>query len=159
MSSKTTTWLYPTNWNGSYLGPDGEEMPYGWKRMKVNFKYYDDSANGTDEDQVVKLRRADYKGVNGDLCYMIQVDKVHSVTYGMAVDIMYDMAPNQTIVHCLEGNESKFCGPYRPDIDEVGQYGPGQTGDILFTTRNASQYDYYDITMEITIIEWPRRLV
>ena len=160
MSETLTTWLYPTNWDGEYMFPDGSEMPYGWKRMRVNFKYYDDSANGTDESGVVKLVRADMKTVDGTECYMLQVDKIEYNTYGMDVIIVYDMdGADQTIARLPQSQANTMVGPWRPDIGPDGAYAGGETGNIKFTTMNASQYDYYDITLDITIVGWPRRLL
>lgn len=158
MSEVLTTWLYPINWDGEYLDADGNDIKYGWKRMRVNFKYYDDSANGTDENYEVKLVRTDLRDPEGNVCRLIQIDKIEYNTYGMDVIIYYDMNPYQTVARIPQSQANKMVGPWRPDIvmEDTG-YAGGASGNVVFSTANASQYDYYDITLDITIVGWKRR--
>lgn len=148
-----TTWLYPVNWDGSYMG-DGHAAPpdqwKGWKRMKVQFTSLSDA---TGESDVIKLDRSVLRGVQGDPCTKIGIKEINYVTYGMSVQLEWDMVPQQLICILPENSNGCIKGPFYPDVTDDTTYAEGETGDLLLTTIAHSANDSYNIIMDIIIKE------
>jgi hypothetical protein len=148
-----TTWLYPVNWDGSYPGAGNPSPPdqwHGWKRMKVQFTNVSD---GTGESSVIKLRRGDFRGVQGSPCTKIGIECISYSAFGMSVRLEWDMNPVQICSVLPETNSHKIHGPFYPDVTDDTTYGEGETGDLLLTTIAHSSNDSYNIIMDIIIKE------
>lgn len=147
-----TTWLYPSNWDGSYFGqgdPHPPENPkHGWKRMTVQFSNLSD---GTGESDVIKLDRSVLFGIDGLPCFKIGIERIRYTTYGMSVKLEWDMTPQQLIYICPENGDGEVCGPFYPDLGEDTEYAEGETGDLLLTTIGHTANDSYNLILDILV--------
>jgi hypothetical protein len=150
MSAPEVRWVYPLNWDGLY-----DPQTRGWKRMKVRLLHFDEEANGTTETDALKIDRSSMLGANGMPCYKICIEKIEYQTYGVGLILEYDMTPDQLICVIPEGEAGVIHGPFLPEITEPGGYLAGETGNVVLTSQNSSQYDSYDLLLHIRIKEQP----
>ena len=108
---------------------------------------YTNISDGTGETGVVKV---DVSTLNpnafGYACNGVKINKIWSTTHGMEVRILFD-ATTDTFAWMLPQNTN-----YLMDFSSFGgipsNAGAGVTGDVLFTTSDASAGDMYTIVLE-----------
>lgn len=108
---------------------------------------YTNISDGTGETGVVKV---DVSTLNpnafGYACNGVKINKIWSTTHGMEVRILFD-ATTDTFAWMIPQNTN-----YMMDFSSFGgipsNAGAGVTGDVLFTTSDASAGDMYTIVLE-----------
>jgi len=118
---------------------DGERMAI----MK-----FTDISDGTGEAAVLKV---DVSALNpssfSKACDGVTIVKIHAFTHGLEVDMLWD-ATTDVLIATIPQNTM-----YSMDLTQFGGFwnnaGTGKTGDIMFTTRDASAGDTYTIVLEM----------
>ena len=104
-------------------------------------------SDGTGETAVVKI---DVSTLNpnsfGLACNGVKLNKIYGTTHGMEVRILWD-ATTDVFAWQIPQNSN-----YLMDLSSFGgipnNAGAGVTGDVLFTTADASSGDMYSIVLE-----------
>jgi hypothetical protein len=104
-------------------------------------------SDGTGETAVVKV---DVSALNPDAfgvaCNGVKLNKIYATTHGMEVRILWD-ATTDVFAWMIPQNTN-----YLMDLSSFGgipnNAGAGVTGDVLFTTADASSGDMYTIVLE-----------
>jgi len=104
-------------------------------------------SDGTGETAVVKI---DVSTLNpnsfGLACNGVKLNKIYGTTHGMEVRILWD-ATTDVFAWQIPQNSN-----YLMDLSSFGgipnNAGAGKTGDVLFTTADASAGDMYSIVLE-----------
>tara|TARA_R110002126_G_scaffold92504_3_gene219514 strand:+ start:69 stop:479 length:411 start_codon:yes stop_codon:yes gene_type:complete len=104
-------------------------------------------SDGTGESAVVKIDVSTL-AVNsfGLACNGVKINKIYGTTHGMEVRILWD-ATTDVFAWQIPQNSN-----YLMDFSSFGgipnNAGAGSTGDVLFTTADASSGDMYSIVLE-----------
>lgn len=104
-------------------------------------------SDGTGETAVVKIDVSTL-AVNsfGLACNGVKINKIYGTTHGMEVRILWD-ATTDVFAWQIPQNSN-----YLMDFSSFGgipnNAGAGKTGDVLFTTADASSGDMYSIVLE-----------
>jgi len=104
-------------------------------------------SDGTGETAVVKI---DVSTLNpnsfGLACNGVKLNKIYGTTHGMEVRILWDATTDQFAWQIPQNSN------YLMDLSSFGgipnNAGAGKTGDVLFTTSDASSGDMYSIVLE-----------
>lgn len=104
-------------------------------------------SDGTGETDVVKIDVSTLRpNAFGYACNGVKINKIWATTHGMEVRILFD-ATTDTFAWMIPQNTN-----YLMDFSTFGgipsNAGAGVTGDILFTTADASAGDMYTIVLE-----------
>ena len=118
---------------------DGERMAI----MK-----FTDISDGTGESKVLKVDvSALTPSASGLACTGVTITKIHASTHGMEVQIYWDAT---TDVFCWGVPQNS---QYTWDWSQFGgltnNAGTGVTGNVLFSTVDASSGDFYTIVLEM----------
>ena len=118
---------------------DGERMAI----MK-----FTDISDGTGESKVIKVNVSDLTpNASGKACDGVTITKIHALTHGLEVDMYWD-ATTDVLILSIPQNTM-----YSMDFTQFGglwnDAGTGKTGDVLFSTRDASAGDTYAIVLEM----------
>lgn len=102
-------------------------------------------SDGTGESGVIKVDVATLTAYQGQPCVAVQIDKVYAMTHGMEVKLYWEATSPQLIMTIPQNvmnthNYDEFGG-----IDNNA--GAGKTGNITFTTADASNGDMYTIIL------------
>jgi hypothetical protein len=105
-------------------------------------------SDGTGESKVLKVDVSALLPNNlGIACNAVTITKIHSSTHGMEV-LMYWDATTDVLIQTIPQNSQ-----YTFDFEKFGgltnNAGTGKTGDVLFSTADASAGDAYTITLEM----------
>lgn len=105
-------------------------------------------SDGTGETKVLKVDVSALLPNNlGIACDAVTITKIHASTHGMEV-VMYWDATTDVVIQTIPQNSQ-----YSFDFEKFGgltnNAGAGKTGDILFSTQDASAGDAYTITLEM----------
>ena len=106
-------------------------------------------SDGTGETGVLKI---DVSTLNpnsfGLACNGVKINKIYGTTHGMEVRILWDATTDQFAWQIPQNSN------YLMDLSSFGgipnNAGAGVTGDVLFTTVDASAGDMYSIVLECT---------
>lgn len=104
-------------------------------------------SDGTGETAVLKI---DVSTLNpnsfGLACNGVKINKIYGTTHGMEVRILWDATTDQFAWQIPQNSN------YLMDLSSFGgipnNAGAGKTGDVLFTTLDASAGDMYSIVLE-----------
>ena len=104
-------------------------------------------SDGTGETGVIKI---DVSTLNpnsfGLACNGVKLNKIYGTTHGMEVRILWDATTDQFAWQIPQNSN------YLMDFSSFGgipnNAGAGKTGDVLFTTADASAGDMYSIVLE-----------
>ena len=104
-------------------------------------------SDGTGETAVVKIDVSTLAANSfGLACNGVKINKIYGTTHGMEVRILWD-ATTDVFVWQIPQNSN-----YLMDLSSFGgipnNAGAGSTGDVLFTTADASSGDMYSIVLE-----------
>jgi len=106
---------------------------------------FTDASDGTGETNVVKVNVSTLASYQGKPCVAVQIDKIYMMTQGMEVRMLWEATANVTILTVPQNVVQTF------DFDAFGgldnNAGTGKTGNILFSTLNASAGDSYSIIL------------
>ena len=105
-------------------------------------------SDGTGENKVLKVDVSALLPNNlGIACDAVTITKIHASTHGMEV-VMYWDATTDVVIQTIPQNSQ-----YSFDFEKFGgltnNAGAGKTGNILFSTQDASAGDAYTITLEM----------
>jgi hypothetical protein len=102
---------------------------------------FTNNSDGTGETAVKKVDVATLAPYQGKACIAVQIDKIYGLTHGMEVRMLWEATANVTILTYPQNNAQTL------DFNEFGglnnNAGAGVTGNILFTTLDASAGDTY----------------
>ena len=106
---------------------------------------FTNASDGTGETNVTKVDVSTLTSYQGKACVAVQIDKIYAMTHGMEVRLLWGASTNVTIVSIPQQIMQTF------DFNEFGgldnNAGTGKTGNILFTTLDASAGDFYTIIL------------
>ena len=112
---------------------------------KVLVMKFTDASDGTGETTVKKVDVATLASYKGMPCVAVQIDKVYALTHGMEVRLLWEATANGTIMTIPQNVMQTM------SFDEFGGLDnnttTGKTGNILFTTLDASAGDSYTIIL------------
>jgi len=112
---------------------------------KVLVMKFTDASDGTGETAVKKVDVTTLATYQGKACTAVQIDKVYALTHGMQVRLLWDAKANGTIMTIPQNVMQTM------DFDQFGGLDnnttTGKTGNILFTTLDASSGDSYTIIL------------
>lgn len=112
---------------------------------KVLVMKFTNASDGTGETNVVKVNVATLASYKGTPCVGVQIDKIYGLTHGMEVRLLWEASTNVTILTFPQNNAQTM------DFNEFGgldnNAGAGKTGNILFSTLDASAGDAYTIIL------------
>ena len=105
-------------------------------------------SDGTGESKVLKVDvSALTASASGKACDGVTITKIHASTHGLEVQIYWD-ATTDVFCWCVPQNST-----YTMDFEKFGgltnNAGAGVTGDVLFSTADASAGDFYTIVLEM----------
>ena len=104
-------------------------------------------SDGTGESAVTKVDVSTLAPYNGNACTSVQIQKIHAMTDGMGVNILWDAT---TDVLCATVPQNAFYGyDFAPFSGLTNNAGTGKNGNVLFTTVGASAGDRYTIVLEM----------
>ena len=116
----------------------------GDKQVVMKFT---NNSDGTGETNVVKVNVATLNPYQGQACTAVQVDRIYFFTHGMEVRLLWQATSNVTILTVPQNTA------FRMDFDDFGglnnNAGAGKTGNILFTTLDASAGDSYTVILDM----------
>jgi len=112
---------------------------------KVLVMKFTDASDGTGETAVKKVDVTTLATYQGKACTAVQIDKVYALTHGMQVRLLWEATANGTIMTIPQNVMQTM------DFDQFGGLDnnttTGKTGNILFTTLDASSGDTYTIIL------------
>jgi hypothetical protein len=105
-------------------------------------------SDGTGESKVLKVDVSTLtSNAFGKACDGVTITKIHASTHGLEVQIYWD-ATTDVFCWCVPQNST-----YTMDFEKFGgltnNAGAGVTGDVLFSTADASAGDFYTIVLEM----------
>ena len=105
-------------------------------------------SDGTGESKVLKVDVSTLtSSAYGKACDGVTITKIHASTHGLELQIYWD-APTDVFCWCVPQNST-----YTMDFEKFGgltnNAGAGVTGDVLFSTADASAGDFYTIVLEM----------
>ena len=105
-------------------------------------------SDGTGENKVLKVDvSALLPSVAGGACDAVTITKIHASTHGMEVLIYWDAT---TDVFCWGvPQNSQYTWDWENFGGLINNAGAGKTGDVLFSTADASSGDFYTIVLEM----------
>jgi hypothetical protein len=115
---------------------------------RVAIMKFTNISDGTGETKVLKVDvSALTSAANGGACNAVTITKIHASTHGLEVQIFWDAT---TDVFCWAAPQNS---QYTIDFSQFGgltnNAGAGKTGDVLFSTADASAGDFYTIVLEM----------
>lgn len=115
---------------------------------RVAIMKFTDISDGTGENKVLKVDVSALSPSNsGGICNGVSITKIHASTHGMEVQIWWDAT---TDVFCWQvPQNSQYTWDFEKFAGLVNNAGAGKTGDVLFSTVDASSGDMYSITLEM----------
>lgn len=108
---------------------------------------YTNISDGTGETAVVKVDVSTLNpSASGNACNGVKINKIWSTTHGMEIRILFD-ATTDAFAWLVPQNTN-----YLMDFSTFGglpsNAGAGVTGDVAFTTSDASNGDMYTVVLE-----------
>ena len=108
-------------------------------------------SDGTGESAVAKVDvSALSSNSDGKACSEVRIMRVSHAIVGMSVQLFFDATTNVLLMELAESSNGHM------DFKDFGgipnNAGSGKNGDVLFTTKGASNGDTYSITLEMTKI-------
>jgi len=112
---------------------------------KVLVMKFTNISDGTGETNVVKVNISTLLPYQGNPCVDVQIDKIYAMTHGLEIKLNWAATTPQLIMTIPQNVMSTQV------YDEFGginnNAGAGKTGNITFTTSNASAGDMYTIIL------------
>lgn len=102
-------------------------------------------SDGTGEANVLKVDVSALAPFQGTACSAVDIERIYAATHGMGVDIKWD-ATTKVLAFTVPYNtmQSMDLGDFGGLVNNAGA---GKTGDILFSTFDASAGDRYTIIL------------
>lgn len=115
---------------------------------RVAIMKFTNLSDGTGESKVLKVDvSALSPSASGGVCDAVTITKIHASTHGMEVQIFWDAT---TDVFCWGvPQNSQYTWDWTQFGGLTNNAGAGKTGDVLFSTVDASNGDFYTIVLEM----------
>ena len=115
---------------------------------RVAIMKFTNLSDGTGESKVIKVNASALgASASGLACNGVTITKIHASTHGMEVQIYWDAT---TDVFCWGVPQNS---QYTWDWEKIGgltnNAGAGKTGNVLFSTADATNGDFYTIVLEM----------
>ena len=114
----------------------------GGKQLIMKFT---NASDGTGETTVKKVDVTTLATYQGNACVAVQIDRIYALTHGMEVRLLWEATANGTIMTVPQNIMQTM------DFNDFGGLDnnttTGKTGNILFTTLDASSGDSYTIIL------------
>lgn len=109
---------------------------------------FTDISDGTGENKVLKVDVSALSPSSfSKACDGVTITKIHALTHGLEVDMYWDATTDVFILSVPQNTM------YSMDLTQFGglwnDAGVGKTGDVLFSTRDATAGDNYTIILEM----------
>lgn len=112
---------------------------------RVAVMKFTDVSDGTGESNVVKVNVSALSSYQGQACTAVDIDRVFASTHGMEVDIKWEATTN---VLCMTVPQNTMQNWDMRDFGGLtNNAGTGKTGNVLFSTVDASAGDRYTIIL------------
>ena len=106
---------------------------------------FTNASDGTGETNVKKVDVATLSSYLGKACSAVQIDRIYGLTHGMEVRLLWEASTNVTILTFPQNTAQTM------SFDDFGgldnNAGAGKTGNILFSTLDASAGDAYTVIL------------
>lgn len=106
---------------------------------------FTNASDGTGETNVKKVDVATLSSYLGKACSAVQIDRIYALTHGMEVRLLWEASTNVTILTFPQNAAQTM------SFDDFGgldnNAGAGKTGNILFSTLDASAGDAYTVIL------------
>lgn len=106
---------------------------------------FTNASDGTGETSIKKVDVTTLSSYLGKACSAVQIDRIYGLTHGMEVRLLWEASSNVTILTFPQNAAQTM------SFDDFGgldnNAGAGKTGNILFTTLDASAGDAYTIIL------------
>ena len=106
---------------------------------------FTNASDGTGETNVTKVDVSTLTSYQQKPCVAVQIDRIYGLTHGMEVRLLWGATTNVTILTFPQNAAQTM------DFNDFGgldnNAGTGKTGNILFTTLDASAGDSYAIIL------------
>lgn len=106
---------------------------------------FTNASDGTGETNVTKVDVSTLTPYQQKPCVAVQIDRIYGLTHGMEVRLLWGATTNVTILTFPQNVAQTM------DFNDFGgldnNAGTGKTGNILFTTLDASAGDSYTIIL------------
>ena len=106
---------------------------------------FTNASDGTGETNVTKVDVSTLTPYQQRACTGVQIDRIYGLTHGMEVRLLWGATTNVTILTFPQNAAQTM------DFNDFGglenNAGTGKTGNILFTTLDASAGDSYTIIL------------
>lgn len=108
---------------------------------------YTNISDGTGENKVIKIDVSTLAPTPfGNACNGVKINKIWATTHGMEVQIYWDATTDQ---YCwLIPQNTNYLMDFSTFGGISNNAGTGVTGDVLFSTQDASNGDSYTIVLE-----------
>ena len=106
---------------------------------------FTDASDGTGETNVVKVNVSTLTSYQGKPCTAVQIDRIYALTHGMEVRLLWEATANVTILTVPQNTMQTMTFDDFGGLDNNA--GTGKTGNILFSTLDASAGDAYTIIL------------
>lgn len=106
---------------------------------------FTNASDGTGETNVKKVDVATLSSYLGKACTAVQIDRIYGLTHGMEVRLLWEASANVTILTVPQNTMQTMTFEDFGGLDNNA--GTGKTGNILFTTLDASLGDAYTIIL------------
>jgi hypothetical protein len=106
---------------------------------------FTNASDGTGETAVTKVDVSTLTSFQGKACTGVKIDRIYAAAHGMEVRLLWGASTNVTILSVPQQVMQTM------DFADFGglinNAGAGKTGNILFTTLDASAGDFYTIIL------------
>lgn len=112
---------------------------------RVAIMKFTNVSDGTGENNVIKVDVSTLAPYQGQACTAVDIDRIYASTHGMEVDIKW--AANTNVL-ALTVPQNQMQHWNMTDFGGLtNNAGTGKTGDVLFSTVDASNGDRYTIIL------------
>ena len=104
-------------------------------------------SDGTGENKVIKIDVSSLNpNIYGLACNGVKINKIWATTHGMEVQMYWDATTDQYV--WLIPQNTNYLMDFSTFVGIPNNAGAGSTGDLLFSTADASNGDSYTIVIE-----------
>jgi hypothetical protein len=114
----------------------------GDKQLVMKFTNASDGTGETAVKKVDVTTLASYKGMP---CVAVRIDRIYGLTHGMEVRLLWEASSNVTVLTFPQNVAQTM--PFDDFGGLTNNAGTGKTGNILFTTLDASAGDAYTVIL------------
>jgi hypothetical protein len=113
--------------------------------IKKAIMKFTNASDGTGETAVKKVDVTTLSTYFGKACSAVQIERIYGLTHGMEVRLLWEASANVTILTFPQNAAQTM--DFTDSVNLTNNAGTGKTGNILFTTLDASAGDAYTIIL------------